>query len=50
MKIRIRLCTSIDRGTLYTSFLKQKLNTNSSTQAELVGVSDAIKNAGVITS
>lgn len=38
MKSRADLCMSLGQGTIYTTSTKQKLNTTSSTEAELVGV------------
>ena len=42
MKSRTTLCMSIGRGTIYAGSTKQKLNTTSSTEAELVRVSDSM--------
>ena len=42
MKSRTGLCMSLGKGSVYAASTKQKLNTNSSTESELVGVSDGI--------
>ena len=41
-KSRTGLCMSLGEGTVYAVSTRQKLNTNSSTESELVGVSDGI--------
>ena len=42
MKSRTGLCTSLGKGAIYAASINQKLNTTSSTEAELVGVSDGM--------
>lgn len=42
MKSCTGLCMSLGKATIYTTSINQKLNTTSSTEAELVGVSDGM--------
>ena len=42
MKIRTDLCMSLGSGTVYATSVKQKLNTTSSNEAQLGGVSDGM--------
>ena len=42
MKSHTGMNMSLGRGTMYGASSKQKINTSSSTHAELVGVSDAM--------
>ena len=42
MKSRTGLCMSLGKGTVYAASTNQKINTTSSTESELVGVSDGM--------
>ena len=42
MKIRTGMCMSLGKGTIYAASAKQRLNTVSTTESELVGVADAM--------
>ena len=43
MKCRSSMCMSLGAGEIHAGSVKQKINTPSSTDAELVGVSDALQ-------